>query len=73
MIDRTDIIKAWLFLRENNCDLPDEVLDFIKDAAIEKLNVLTIGTLCRVCRKPEDAHVPYGHKYQPINKIISGS
>jgi len=34
---KADIIKAWTFLRENNNSIPDNVLDFMKDAALEKL------------------------------------
>jgi hypothetical protein len=37
MITRQSIIEAYVFLRTNNQSLPDEVLDFIKGAALEKL------------------------------------
>jgi len=32
-----EIIEAYIFLREKNQRIPSETLDFIKDAAIEKL------------------------------------
>jgi hypothetical protein len=34
---RAYIMKAWRFLRKNNQDIPDEVLDFMRDAALEAL------------------------------------
>ena len=37
---KADIIKAWTFLRENNNSIPDNVLDFMKDAALEKLEAV---------------------------------
>lgn len=33
-----DIIKAYVRMREIDNTIPDEVLDFMKDASIEKLN-----------------------------------
>ena len=33
-----EIMEAYLFLREKNMSIPSETLDFMKDAAIEKLN-----------------------------------
>jgi hypothetical protein len=33
-----DIINAWAWVRKNNQSIPDDVLDLMKDAAIEKLS-----------------------------------
>ena len=38
IVSRDLIIKAWIFLRENEHTIPDDVLDFMRDSAIEKLN-----------------------------------
>lgn len=38
---REDIIEAYKFLREHNNTIPSEVLQFMLDASIEKLNKLT--------------------------------
>ncbi len=38
MVTEERIIEAYVFLRENNQSIPDEVLDFMKSVAIEKLN-----------------------------------
>lgn len=32
-----EIINAWHWIRENNNSIPDDVIDFMKDAAIEKI------------------------------------
>jgi hypothetical protein len=34
---RGEIMAAYVFLREKNMSIPSETLDFIKDAAFEKL------------------------------------
>jgi hypothetical protein len=34
---KKDITNAWAEIRQSNNTIPDEVLDFMKDAAIEKL------------------------------------
>jgi len=36
---RREIMEAYTFLREKNMTIPSETLDFIKDAALEKLEV----------------------------------
>lgn len=36
-MSKEDIIHAWVWIRKNNQSIPDEVLDLMKDAAIEKL------------------------------------
>jgi len=38
MITKVEILAAYLFLRENNHTISSEVLDFMKDAAFEKLD-----------------------------------
>jgi len=40
MITRDWITKAYLFLRENNHNIPDEVLDFILNSSLDKLEEL---------------------------------
>jgi len=35
---KKEIIEAWTFLRKENHTIPSETLDFIRDAAIEKLD-----------------------------------
>jgi hypothetical protein len=37
LINKKLIMKAWTFLREKEMSIPDETLDFMRDAAIEKL------------------------------------
>lgn len=36
-MEAKDIVNAWARIRKNDNTIPDEVLDFMKDAAIEKL------------------------------------
>lgn len=38
-VKREDIINAYLFLRENNHDIPSESLEFIKAAALQAYDV----------------------------------
>jgi exosome complex RNA-binding protein Csl4 len=40
MITKKDIIDTYVFLRKNNHSIPDEVLDFIKDTCIEKIDLI---------------------------------
>ena len=35
------ILEAYVFLRTKNQDIPDDVLDFMKDASLEKANSLS--------------------------------
>ena len=44
---KKEIREAYLFLREENHTIPSEVLEFMRDAAIEKLNTIE-GTLEKV-------------------------
>lgn len=37
MVTPETIIEAYLFLRKHNHSIPDETLDFMKHASIEKL------------------------------------
>jgi hypothetical protein len=38
MIDKKNIMDAYLFLREHNHSIPSEVLEFMKEASLDKLN-----------------------------------
>jgi len=38
-MEKTDIINAYLEIRKTNNTIPDEVLDFMKDCAIQKLSL----------------------------------
>jgi hypothetical protein len=40
LINRKLIMEAWTFLREKNSTIPSETLDFMRDAALEKLKEL---------------------------------
>ena len=42
MISKQEIMKSYIFLREKNNDISSDCLEFIKDAALEKLNYLQI-------------------------------
>ena len=54
MITKQHITDCYLFLRENNQSIPSEVLEFIKGAALEKLDkinsddtpTITAGCYC---------------------------
>jgi len=37
MITKNDIIEVYVYLRKYNNSIPDEVLEFIKTATLEKL------------------------------------
>lgn len=34
---RNEIREAWRFLRENNNTVPDDIIDLMRDAALEKM------------------------------------
>ena len=54
MIRRDDIIKAHLFLRKNEHTIPDETLEFIKDAALRQWTLAyNSGDAACVCEIPE--------------------
>jgi hypothetical protein len=40
LVSRKTIMEAWTFLREHSSGIPEETLDFMKEAALEKLNDL---------------------------------
>ena len=40
MINKNSIIDAYVHIRKNDCTIPDDVLDFMKDAAINKLEAI---------------------------------
>ena len=42
MIKKEDIHKAYRVLREKNHDIPDETLEFIRDAALKALEGLDL-------------------------------
>lgn len=44
-----DIIRAWVKIRKLDKTIPDEVLDFMKDAAIDKLTRHLHGDTSGVC------------------------
>jgi len=48
MIDRKEIISAYIFLRTHNNTISDQTLDFIKDAALSTYDSLH-GNLCSKC------------------------
>ena len=39
-MNKDDIIKAYCRIRTIDCSIPDDVLNFMKDSAIEKLEKL---------------------------------
>lgn len=42
MIKKEDIHKAYRVLREKNHDIPDETLEFIKNAALKELRLMDL-------------------------------
>ncbi len=48
MIDRNEIINAYVFLRENNSSIPDQTLDFMKDASLSAYDSLH-DDYCKKC------------------------
>jgi len=47
-MNRNEIIEAWTFLRENNHSIPDNTLDFIKDAALSAYDSMD-DDYCKKC------------------------
>lgn len=47
---KTDIIDAYLWIRKNNSSIPDNVLDLMKDSAIEVLNKMENSRECFSCK-----------------------
>ena len=64
MITKENIIDCYLFLRENNQSIPSEVLEFIKGAALEKLDkinsddapTITDGCYCTDIKTEDQYH-----------------
>jgi hypothetical protein len=50
MINKADIVNAYLFLRENNHSIPSETLDFIKAVSIRELEKIESGRTCFSCK-----------------------
>lgn len=48
-MQRTEIIDAYVFLRKHNQSIPDEALDFIKDAALSAYDALD-DDYCKNCK-----------------------
>ncbi len=40
LVSRKSILEAWMFLRDHHNGIPEETIDFMKEAALEKLNGL---------------------------------
>lgn len=47
-MNKQEIIDAYLFLRENNHDIPDDTLDFMKNVALRELEKINDGG-CSSC------------------------
>jgi len=45
MITEKEIRDAYIFLRKNNFSIPDDTLDFIKEAALEKLKAIPLDAV----------------------------
>ncbi|BAV39189.1 hypothetical protein BPT24_066 [Tenacibaculum phage pT24] len=43
MVTKESIMEAYVFLRKNNQSIPDETLDFMKDASLKSLEDLKNG------------------------------
>jgi hypothetical protein len=48
-MQRKEIIDAYLFLRKNNQSIPDDTLEFIKDASLVRFDAL-FGD-CKNCKQ----------------------
>jgi len=49
MIEKNDIIDAYVFLRENNQSIPSETLEFMKDVSLRELEKVKNGRECFSC------------------------
>ena len=49
MINRKDILEAYSFMRRHNHSLPDELLDFMKDASLSAFDSLD-NDYCKSCK-----------------------
>lgn len=52
LVSRKSILEAYMFLRDHDNGIPEETIDFMKEAALEKLNDLekTESTYNRLMR-----------------------
>lgn len=50
MINKNDIIGAYLFLSENNNSIPSETLEFMKDVSVRELEKIENGRTCFSCK-----------------------
>ena len=48
-MNKQEIIDAYLFLRENNHDIPDDTLDFMKNVALRELEKIENDGGCSAC------------------------
>lgn len=58
------IYEAWQYLRTNNNTIPDDVLDFIRDSALDNLNTqkcldIAVITLGKIASTTEDPVPPF--------------
>ena len=44
MVTKAEILEAWVFLRKYNNSISDDTLDFMKEAAYEKLELIEFVT-----------------------------
>lgn len=50
MINKNDILDAYLFLRKNNHSISSETLEFIKDVSIRELEKIENSRTCFSCK-----------------------
>ena len=48
-MNKSEIIDAYVFLRENNHDIPDATLDFMKDVSLREFERIENGRGCFSC------------------------
>lgn len=56
-MNKQEIMDAYLFLREHNHDIPDNVLDFMKDVSLRELERINNCRTCFSCQ--HDGHQLY--------------
>lgn len=49
MVERNEIIDAYVFLRKANNSIPDQTLEFIKDASLVMYDSLHDDNYCNKC------------------------
>jgi len=50
MIKQSDILNAYLFLRENNHSIPSETLNFMRDVSMRELKKIAATRTCFNCK-----------------------